>query len=190
MAVRVITPPAALVSLTLAKQHLKIEHSESDALIQARIDAASAAIDGPGGWLDRAVGTQTLEWSGAHCDFAELDRIILPYPPILTVSSVKYDDTDDAEQTYAGASYRTTILGEVELIDGYSWPTTRVGSDALRIRYTAGYATVPPPIVAAVLLMVGDMTRFAETATETTATSVPMSTTVESLLRPYKVWSI
>ncbi len=59
---RVIDPPAPLVTLERVKAHLRVDGAEEDDLIAVYIAAAQATIDGPGGWLGRALGRQTIEY--------------------------------------------------------------------------------------------------------------------------------
>ena len=71
----------------------------------------------------------------------------------------------------------------------------------MRVRYTAGYvadptanplvAAIPAPIRAALLLMTADLysnRETVETGVRAAAVAVPMSTTVETLLSPYRVF--
>lgn len=181
----VITPPEAFVSLEDAKLHLRVTDDDSDAMITAYIAAACAHIDGPEGWLGRAIGQQTIE--ARSCYFSE-DSWRLPYPPVISVTSVKYLDTNGVEQTLTTDQYE--VRGD-RIVQAYdvTWPSVRSDSESVRVRYQAGYATIPPAITAAVLLMVGDLFNFRETAIEGNANAVPMSPTVEALLSPFRVYS-
>lgn len=190
MSVVVITPPEPFVELDTAKAHLRVETAADDDLIEAYIAAACGHIDGPGGWLDRAIAEQTLELRTCSPWGTRCDRLSLPYPPVIAVASVVYDDLDSAEQTFDPAGYRVTSLGEIEVLSGIPWPSTRLGSDNLRIRYSAGCATIPPAITAAVLLMVGDLYANRETSGVGTLSEIPMSTTVKALLAPWRVWNV
>jgi uncharacterized phiE125 gp8 family phage protein len=152
MGVVVVTPPGLLAELSLAKKHLRVDGSAEDTLITVYIAAASGHVDGPGAYLGRAVGQQVLEERVA-C-LPSLGWVI-PVGPVIGVVSVKYLDPDGVEQTLAPETYR--VVDDVLLpADGQAWPTTLVAPDALRVRWTAGYAQTPPSIVAAILLMVGD----------------------------------
>lgn len=197
MSVVVITPPAPLVDLGLAKLHLGVDAGDRDALITAYIAAASAHIDGPGGWLGRSIGVQTLE---ARLDRFDCDLVRLHSGPLISVLSVKYDDSDGVEQTLAGDAYSLDPRGVLAAY-GTTWPAARLRAGSVRVRYVAGHVadatadplvpSIPAPITAAVLLMVGDLFANRETAvTGTIAASIPMSTTVENLLAPYRVWSV
>lgn len=185
MTVSVVTPPEPLVSLDVAKQHLRVDTSDQDALITAYVAAASAIVDGPEGWLGRAVGVQTLQYSGRF-PCASDEAIRLPCPIVSEVVSIDYDDEDGNEQSFDPASWRLTSRGWVELVDGETWPTTRAGCDAVRIEYDAGHADIPAAITAAVLLLVGDLYTNRETVTLGQASAIPMSPTVDRLLSPYR----
>lgn len=186
MRVTVITPPdpAEVVSLEEAKLHLHVTHDDEDALILLYIAAALAHIDGPGGWLGRTIGLQTLE---ARMDgFCSIIR--LPYPELIDVESVTYLDAAGTEQMLDTADFE--IFGNcIAPAYGKSWPSARSSREAVRIQYEAGYETVPEAIRAAILLMVGDLHKNrAAVVTGTIAAAIPMSTTVENLLAPYRVY--
>jgi len=192
----VVTPPAPIVTWAEADAHLKLSGDTTDqALILSYIAAATATIDGPTGWLGRAIGPQTLE---ARLDSFGCGSIVLPYPPHIDIVSVKYIDADGTEQTVAADKYE--LLG-ASLVPAYdeTWPDPRAQREAVRVRYRAGFvadatadplvAAVPAPITAAILLMVGDLYRFRATAGMGNMSAVPMSTTVENLLGPLRVWA-
>ena len=185
MRVFVITPPDPL-DLDEVKAHLRVEGDDEDTLIQAYAAAAMANIDGPDGWLGRAIGIQILE---ARCDTLTCgDCIRLPFPPVIELVSVSYLDATGVEQMTDLDEFE--VMGRDLVASGSSWPwmggSTR--REAVRIRYRAGYETIPAPIKAAIMLMVGDLYRNRETVSAGTMTQVPMSTTVENLLAPFRVF--
>ena len=187
----VIDPPSAIVSLEEAKAHLRVDdgNQEEDALIQALIEAAITMIDGPSGWLGRALGRQTLELR--RCGFPSCGWIALPCRPIHEIVSATYDDATGAPQTLGPASYR---LYDRMLIraPNLAWPVAADHPHSLRIRYTAGYDAdkVPANAIAAIKLMIGDLYRYRETAQNGAWSNVPMSTTVTALLAPLQVWDL
>lgn len=184
----VTIPPERFVSLDRAKQHLRVDGDDDDLLIGAYIDAATAHIDGPDGWIGRAIGVQTLE---AGLDGFICDPISLPYPPAIAVGGIVYDDVNGVEQVLDPADYefRGGVIGSAW---GKSWPATRAcrgPSRSVRITYQAGYQTVPAPIVVAILMMVGDLFHSRATiATGTTMSAVPMTASATALLQPFKVY--
>lgn len=198
----VITPPSTpWVTWEEADAHLGLLGDDDQQLyVEGLIDAACASIDGPGGWLGRALGPQVLE---ARFGCFTADPLRLPYPPVIDIVSVKYLDSDGAEQTLDAAEYE--LMG-AELLPAWdkSWPSIASRAEAVRVRYRAGYAAdpgaeplpdplvpaVPAPIKAAVLQMVGDMFNFRETVvTGTIATAIPHSAVVDALLAPYRVYT-
>lgn len=194
----VIQAPEPLVDFDTAKAHLRVDHSDDDTLIGAYVAAASAHIDGPGGWLNRAISPQTLELR--LNDFAPADRgaIHIPFPPLIDVLSVKYLDDSGVEQTVAAEDYEITAGPVIRPVYDSGWPSARATADAVRVRYRAGYvddpeaaplvASIPAPIKAAVLLMLGDLYQRRETTSDGSVAAVPMAMTVENLLAPYRAW--
>jgi hypothetical protein len=135
MRVRVITPPAAIVTPSA----IAGSHSSSDAAVTAMIQAVTEDIDGPGGWLGRALGPQTLEIvAGCFSEIACRGVIRLPYPPLIKVESVKYLDAVGVEQTLDAGVYRVNETS-LMLRPGESWPATGSYDDAVRVRFKAGY---------------------------------------------------
>jgi uncharacterized phiE125 gp8 family phage protein len=196
MRVRVVTPPPPVVSWEDADAHLKLDGDETQkALVEGLIAAATGHLDGPAGWLGRALGPQTLEaraerfWSPGR----------LPYPPHISIESVKYVDANGVLQTVSPDQYELEG-GELLPAHGFAWPSVRGDRGGVRLRYRAGYVAdpvadplvpaLPAPIRAAILLMVGDLYRFRETAVSgTIAASIPMSATVENLLATFRVFA-
>ncbi|WP_370308332.1 head-tail connector protein [Sphingobium abikonense] len=195
----VVIPPEPVVTWEEAKAHLRLDGDDERAFVDALIAAATAHIDGPEGWLGRAIGLQTLE---VRLPAFGVTSIALPYPPVVDIVSIQYVDSageiasvGDDDYELSGPLLRAAWTK--------SWPTPQwlgCDGDVVRIRYRAGYAinpdadpvvqNIPAPIRAAILLMVGDLYRFRASASDMniTATAIPMSMTVESLLQPYRVY--
>lgn len=186
MTVLVVTPPAPVLDRALAKQHLRVTTGDEDALIDAYIAAACGMIDGPDGWLERSIGEQVLELrTDRFCD-----SLRLPCGPVREIDAVEYVDADGALTALDSDVY--VLRGDrLELAYDEAWPSVRGDADGVRIRYVAGFedGAVPAPITAALLLMVGDLYENRETGVVgTVSAEVKMSTTVEALLRPYRIW--
>ena len=80
--------------------------------------------------------------------------IDFPRPPLISVDSVKYYDTDDAETLFAASNYFVDLnseVGRLSLNYGISWPTVTLRPiNAVIIEFTAGYgadATTTPDSV-------------------------------------------
>jgi hypothetical protein len=183
--VRVITPPTPFVTVDDVKDYLIIEHSDWDTTrIPLALNAAYNLIDGPRGWLGRALADQTLEMSVYACGARRID---LQCPPVIEIVSVVYDDANGDEQTLDSGAYMLK-RGAFEAVT--SLPTFR----ELRIRYRAGYLQHSSPTVdpkewdaakMAILLLTGDFLRH--TTANVANPGVMANPAVEALLAPLRV---
>lgn len=183
MGLRLITAPTRYpVTLEELKAHLRVETDDDDAYLDSLIEAVATYLDGDGGILGRCLVQQTWEYQIANwaCDtdlhhgfnhwpFWSAHRIEIPLPPLVSVTSVKYLDQTEAEQTLASDQYVAIINGwEPSIIQsayGVTWPIVAWHRpDAVRIRFVAGYAsvvngglsgTIPRNIVQCMLKAVG-----------------------------------
>lgn len=159
MALKLITPPAMEpVTLVEAKAQLRVEHTESDALIISLITVAREYCEG---FQNRTYITQTWElWLD---DWPDKDYIRIPLPPLQSVASIKYYGTDDTEYTVDAADYFVddkSEPGRIALAYSKTWPTiTLRPANAVCVEFTAGYgdaaSTVPQRVKQAILLLIG-----------------------------------
>lgn len=186
--VRVTAPASTPVSLEETKAHLRIDHDDDDTLIEALIAAATEHLDGYSGILGRALISQ--EWRQDFDWFCW--RLRLPFPDVSS-PEVEYDPPTGAATAFADVVLRQDHIGPyLDLNPNAAWPSTTGYPASIRVTFTAGYGatadTVPAPIRAAILLIVGDLYANRETAFTGTGTSIaiPMSMTVDRLLAPYR----
>ncbi|MES2494632.1 MAG: hypothetical protein V4618_00830 [Pseudomonadota bacterium] len=198
MRVIVISPPDPVVTWEAADAHLELSgDTDQQTKVLGMIAAATGHIDGPDGWLGRALGVQTLE---ARFDAWEVGQgLCLPCPPVISIESVTWRNAQRQWVTADPANYE--LIDRSVDFDGASpWDGGHYGRESIRVRYRAGYvedpeadplvAKLPAPIRAAILLMLGDLYMNRETvAVGVSAAKVPMSTTVEDLLGPYRMFS-
>lgn len=93
------------------------------------------------------------------------DVIYLRLPPLVSVTSIVYVDSDGDDQTFSSSKYDVDTsnhaIGRVVLKESQSWPDTNTEANAVTITYTSGYGTassdVPEPIRHAILLRVEDL---------------------------------
>lgn len=143
-----------------------------DALLEALIASATAEIDGPTGWLGRALVEQT--WEAVFDAFD--DTLALPLPPLIEVLSVTYRDGDNAAQTLATSIYEVNADGvapSIALAYGQAWPATYTSSAAVVVRFRCGYegagsppdlrANVPGPVKTWIKRRVGQLYEERET---------------------------
>ena len=183
-----LTPPAVTpISLTEAKAHLRVTHTDDDTAITALIDAATARLDARHGVLGRALITQSWRLRIDRFPVCWPYAIDLPFPPLQSVQALKYLDSDGAEQTLATSEYTvetSQFVGRVLLGYGKSWPSIRCTPGAVRLEFTAGFgaagSNVPMPVRQAMLLLVGHL--YA-----TRDEDAPMPRAVEALLSSFRL---
>ncbi|NHT77549.1 phage gp6-like head-tail connector protein [Rhizobiaceae bacterium CRRU44] len=135
MTVRVIEPPAALVTLEEVKTFLRISDPDADSVIASLIVAAQAEFDGPTGWVGRCFGEQKLEWSTGALG----DEVHVPYPELMSVSLIQcYRDGE--WQAVADTTYEMDDAGFIRPIEGAAWPPMT----AARVLYVAGMVAGDP----------------------------------------------
>lgn len=136
-----VTPPTVLpITLDEVKAWLDISYSEKNALLEGLIAAATAHLDGWTGILGRCLCEQT--WRQDFDRFGQCLRI--PLAPVISVTSVKYDDASDVEQTVDSGNYELQVdeLGPyVRFLDAYAFPAIHTQRPAVRVTYLAGDAT-------------------------------------------------
>lgn len=188
MGLKLITSPAAEpLSLTEVKQHLRISHNDDDAMLAIYLAAARQWIDGPDGWLSRAIMTQVWELT---LDAFPCSEIRLPLIPVQSIDTIKYDDADGLEQTMPNTDYfldNPAHPSWVLPMEDTGWPTTMATANAVRVRFVCGYANaaaVPGPLKAAVLLMTGWLYENREAKPEDALTQGA----VRMLLNPYQMF--
>jgi len=177
------------VSLDEIKSHLNLEvdFTSDDELLEAMIDAA---VDYAENFTRRALLTQTIEAkydSFPNC--FELER-----PPLASVTSIQYIDTDGATQTLSASNYTvdtTSTPGRVVEAYGETWPSTRDIINAVTVTYVAGDTSaenVPNQIKQAIKILVGDWYKDRESYIVAVSNVNELPHTAKILLRPYQVF--
>ena len=149
---KLVTAPAEEpLTLTEVKTHLRLSGSSEDTYLSSLIVAARQHAEN---YLNRALITQT--WELYLDDFS--DEMIIQKSPISAVSSVKYYDEDNTEQTLSTDYYDTDLVSEparVTLAYNQTWPEVYDRTNGVVIRFVAGYgaaASVPSEIKFGMLL--------------------------------------
>lgn len=133
----------------------------SDEVVEAFISAARASLDGPSGYLQRAIITQT--WDMTLSEFPANGHIEIPLPPLQAIDSVSYVDSAGAASVMDEADYQLILGSPSLLVPAYNitWPTLGDVHNAVVVRFTAGYgydgSSVPENIKIAIALRAGTM---------------------------------
>jgi uncharacterized phiE125 gp8 family phage protein len=194
--IRVVEPPVPIVTLEDARRHLAELPEEDEAYVAGLILAATTWIDGPTGWLGRALGIQTLEY--AMEDFyADADGYIhLPFSPVLELVSIRVRVGAESFEAIPPAEYEIDAGGVYPLAG--TWPFVSGRNQRVIIRYRVGcaktegmpavwVANVPEPIRFAILLLVAHWYRNRE-AVVIGQSAVNLPFAVDALLQPYRIY--
>lgn len=170
-------PAAAALSWSAeAKGHLRVDTDDEQTRVQ---DVLFPAVTD---WCEGVTGRQfiTATWTAwwpsftAACGYARrhgfpADTILMPRPPLVSVTWVKYYDTNNAIQTWASSNYTVTASpagakggpGWVRPVAGTVYPSSYTRPDAVEIKFVAGYGSaytdVPGGLRHAMLLMLGEL---------------------------------
>jgi len=134
-----IQPVGEPISLTAAKLHLRVDHTDDDVLIGDLIKSARDFVED---FTARRLIVRTEELTIDAFPSNLIESIELPSAPLISVSSVKYYDIAGVEQTLATSIYTVDAKsepGQIYIAYGQWWPATQAIPNAVRITYLAGY---------------------------------------------------
>jgi len=152
-------PESEPVTTAEAKAHLRVDVADDDTLIAGLIVAARQAFEEING---RSLFTTT--WKLILDGWPDGETIRLPRPPLQSVTSIAYTDTDGNVTVWDAANYEVETMrtpGRVYLAHNASWPTASLRpASPITLTYVSGWATVgaiPQRYKAAILLLVGHL---------------------------------
>lgn len=193
-----LVTPASVEPITVdeLKAHLRIaDHDADNAILTAIISAAREYVEIR---LDRQLVTATWKlwldrFPGAYSEYAapvtwRSGVIRVPRPPLQSVTTLEYVDTDGALQTLATSEYQVSTSrspGRIAPARFKVWPVTDpLTMDAVRVTFVAGYglaASVPPRSIQAIKLLAGHLYENREDSTEMALSRIPCG--LEAFLR-------
>lgn len=157
------------VDLADMKAHLRVTHSAEDDLIGAYMAAAAESIEQETGVC---FGSQVWEQS-----FQNPSRDLwLLKTPVQSLTSVKYYDPDNTEQTADLSDFDLFNMGDWFIVRSDDWPTTYDRPDAITIRFTCGFASVddmPKTVGQAMKFIVGHWYEHREETSDLKLTEIP-----------------
>lgn len=186
IAVQPIEEPVTLVE---AKAHLRVDVSDDDTLISSLIKSARFICEDV---ARRSFVSRTYDlyldnwWNG-------MDAIKLPLPPLVSVTSIEYTNSNGVVATFDSANYVVDTAGEpgrVALAYGKTFPSATLQSiNAIKIRYVAGYggaSSVPDNYKAAIKLVLAHLYENREEVGYQVASKLPLG--AESILMMNRGW--
>lgn len=205
------------LSLAEAKQHARVEFTDDDELIAGLIASSRLyceahlrsallkqswtlfldSFPSAGGYYNRAIREIWPSLGGMPSGLGFYPGLVpnstgvidIPWPPLISIDSLEYDDFQGNVQSVPSDSYNVSLGTPARIQPQYShvWPISRPTIDSVRINFTCGYggtsASVPSNVRAAMKLMVAHWYENREwVGSGTTYTTVP--NTVDALLSP------
>lgn len=183
MYLKTITAPTVEpITLIEVKRHLRIYDDTSfDTELTAMITRAREYAEEN---IRRALAPQTLEYG--IDDFPSEEYLNLPMPPLNTITSVKTLDRYGNETTLTATTQYLVDVdqtpGRIVLPYSVAWPTNAdYPVNPIKIRYTAGYTTLPEKLKMILLYHIGLMWCYKE--------DIPQTEQV-ALDRMYSFWRV
>lgn len=201
----IVAPLEEPISIDEARAHIEAQRYDDsdvdpidDAMIEGWIGAAREHCEN---FLGLSLSTRTLEIAldsfpvvGSRCygRSAASIGVDLPMGPVREVVSVIWGEESDEELAAADFVLDLYQLPNRIMPVAASWPSITAATNAVKIRYVAGYGVdsdggeqIPRAIRAAMLLLVGHMYAHREDASEASLASIPNG--AMALLRPLRV---
>jgi hypothetical protein len=196
-------PTQEPVSIQDVKEHLRLDDNQDERLLQTYIETARRFAEE---YTKRSLASQTISFfADAYDELADplfegfktgpylnyyKNYLVLPRPPVISVTSVSTFADDDTETTFASSKYYLDNVREparVVLRLGESFPTALRVANAIKVIYTAGYSSIfsiPEPIRMGILQHVAYLYEHRGDMYEATA---PFPKQLKSLYAPYVV---
>lgn len=190
-ALKIKTAPSAEPILSAeAKLWLKLDSDTTDDTIVASLIKAARiyceAITG------RALITQT--WYYYLDSFPYENFIKLPKPPLQSVTSIKYTDSNGTLTTMSASDYSVdtdSFVGRIVLNYGKSWPVATLATkNPIVIEYICGYGAagtnVPDDILTGIKVDIADM--YQNRQSDISIQNYQHLDTVDRLYSNYQIW--
>jgi len=156
MALNVTSGPASEpVTTDEAKTQIRLYVANDDTYVASLIIAARIAVEEH---IWRTLVNRT--WEYVLDDFPRCNdaMIRVPRPPLVSVSSIQYVDTDGATQTLSASDYQVDAKshpGRIVPAFNKVWPQTRAQLNTVTVTYIGGYgASIPETAKLAIKMMV------------------------------------
>lgn len=162
MAYSVVTPAASEpITLTEAKNFLRVDGSDDDVLIGALISAAREMCEQ---YTRRILVTTTIDeyFDGFpnYKNAVSKDIIYLSRGPVQSITNLKYVDEIGSEETVASSYYVSDTISEpARIASTAGWFATNGIINQVIVRYVVGTAvdSIPTPLKQGMLLIISDL---------------------------------
>ena len=173
-----------IITVTDLKSHLRVTHTQEDTLISA---LRSAAIS----WVEEHCNIKLGSYT-ARGYLPGFYNSYIPIGPVTTISEVKYQTTEDKDYTtdlttLAATYWYTDTISQPARIAFRDYPHTyEYALTPVVVTFTAGYTTMPAPILQAIRLLVAHMYENRQEEVIGTITT-RLKFGLEALLNPFRI---
>ena len=173
-----------IITVADLKAHMRVTHTAEDTLISA---LRSAAIS----WIEEHCNIKLGSYT-ARGYLPGFYNAYIPIGPVTAITEVKYQTTADKDyasdlSTLAAGNWYTDTISQPARIAFRDYP--QVYDYALMpvvVTFTAGYSTMPAPVLQAIRLLVADMyENRQEEITGTITTRLKFG--LDALLNPFRI---
>jgi len=173
-----------IITVADLKAHMRVTHTQEDTLIGALRSAAIA-------WVEEHCNIKLGSYT-ARGYLPGFYNSYIPIGPVTAISEVKYQTTADTDYdtdltTLAGTYWFTDLISQPARIAFREYPTTYdYALTPVVVSFTAGYTTMPAPVLQAIRLLVAHMyENRQEEVTGSITTRLKFG--LEALLNPYRI---
>ncbi len=187
-----VTPPAPIVSYEEAKAHLRLDHDDERAYVEALIAMATETLDGREGGLGRAFGLQTWRqtlrcWP---CD----GTIELRLRPVQSVSKVSYAHAEGTATDVPTERYSTVLTDSagtpyIRLVRDFDYAPLADRDDAVSVEFVAGYPANAIPAKAKHLIMLM-VARLYASRGEMLRSDLIEDPIIKDMRESFRVWGV
>lgn len=161
------------ISLTQAKEHLRVLHTDEDDYITTLI---SSVRDFTEVYVNRILISTVFELS----DIVVFDGMQLLHTPVQDVTEIAYTDENGNDQTVDPLDYQVnTYENGCSFLNG----TFPKFMENTKVTYTAGYSDIPKTLHQAMLLMIAKMYENREDTVKNKPSAYDM------LVNSYRIWT-
>lgn len=185
--------------IDLVKLYLKAARQSIEAeLISLQLTQATYEFQMDDWYSDPWVGSNDPNLGRGVGSLGYNNYLTLPKGPVISITSIKYDDLNNVEQTLGASNYfvdSSSLPGRLQWSFNANLPGSFAKPNSIRIRYVAGYgapaaqdsgqSAVPAPLKAAILMRLGQI--YENRVEELEGRLTPILVGVERLIAPFRI---
>jgi len=144
--ISIVSAPSNPITTANVKTYAQIDYTTDDNLLSQLATQAREWVES---YTRRKLGEYQL---ALRLDEFPAKGIEIPFPPLVSVDSITYVDTDGESQTLATSGYRVDSVDvnrTARIVEAYgeTWPATRATTGAVTVTFTCGWSSIPQTVL-------------------------------------------